>query len=107
MTPGSPGPATRILRGGDLAVQRIALLLSFAISAFVATYLVTRASKHAPEAPVPVSAPRVESPPPAAVPKPPTQDAPPGMVWVRPYEEDRTFYLVQAASGLISQIFGR
>jgi Ni/Co efflux regulator RcnB len=32
---------------------------------------------------------------------------PPGMVWVRPYEEDRNFYLVQAATGLISQIFGR
>lgn len=32
---------------------------------------------------------------------------PPGMVWVRPYEEDRTFYLVQAATGLISQILGR
>ena len=32
---------------------------------------------------------------------------PPGMVWVRPYQDDRTFYLVQAASGLISQIFGR
>ena len=32
---------------------------------------------------------------------------PPGMVWVRPYEQDRTFYLVQTASGLISQIFGR
>lgn len=35
--------------------------------------------------------------------------APPprGYVWVRPYEEDNTYYLVQAASGLISQIFGR
>jgi Ni/Co efflux regulator RcnB len=34
--------------------------------------------------------------------------APPqGMVWVRPYQDDRTFYLVQAASGLISQILGR
>lgn len=32
---------------------------------------------------------------------------PPGMVWVRPYEDDRNFYLVQAATGLISQIFGR
>jgi len=32
---------------------------------------------------------------------------PPGMVWVRPYQDDRTFYLVQAASGLISQILGR
>lgn len=35
--------------------------------------------------------------------------APPprGMVWVRPYEDSREFYLVQAATGLISQIFGR
>ncbi|WP_133478908.1 RcnB family protein [Cognatilysobacter segetis] len=32
---------------------------------------------------------------------------PPGLVWVRPYEQDRTFYLVQVATGLISQIFGR
>lgn len=32
---------------------------------------------------------------------------PPGMVWVRPYPEDRDFYLVQAATGLISQILGR
>lgn len=35
--------------------------------------------------------------------------APPprGMVWVQPYENSREFYLVQAATGLISQIFGR
>ena len=35
--------------------------------------------------------------------------APPprGMVWVQPYEEDRRFYLVQVATGLISQILGR
>lgn len=32
---------------------------------------------------------------------------PPGTVWVRPYQDDRTFYLVQVATGLISQIFGR
>jgi Ni/Co efflux regulator RcnB len=32
---------------------------------------------------------------------------PPGMVWVRPYQEDNNFYLVQAATGLISQILGR
>lgn len=32
---------------------------------------------------------------------------PPGMVWVRPYEDAREFYLVQAATGLISQILGR
>lgn len=32
---------------------------------------------------------------------------PPGMVWVRPYPDDRRFYLVQAATGLISQILGR
>lgn len=31
---------------------------------------------------------------------------PPGMVWVRPYPEARNFYLVQAATGLISQILG-
>lgn len=35
--------------------------------------------------------------------------APPprGMVWVRPYPDARDFYLVQAATGLISQILGR
>lgn len=35
--------------------------------------------------------------------------APPprGMVWVQPYEDARRFYLVQAATGLITQIFGR
>lgn len=34
--------------------------------------------------------------------------APPrGMVWVRPYEDSREFYLVQTATGLISQILGR
>ncbi|TZF86693.1 RcnB family protein [Cognatilysobacter lacus] len=35
--------------------------------------------------------------------------APPprGMVWVRPYQGDPNFYLVQAATGLISQILGR
>ena len=32
---------------------------------------------------------------------------PPGMVWVRPYPNDRDFYLVQTATGLISQILGR
>lgn len=32
---------------------------------------------------------------------------PPGMVWVRPYQDDPNFYLVQAATGLISQILGR
>lgn len=31
---------------------------------------------------------------------------PPGMVWVRPYEDDRRFYLVQLATGIISRIFG-
>ena len=34
-------------------------------------------------------------------------DAPPrGYRWVRPYEEDDTYYLVEIATGLISQIFG-
>ncbi|HEY4559439.1 MAG TPA: RcnB family protein [Lysobacter sp.] len=35
--------------------------------------------------------------------------APPprGMVWVRPYNDSNEFYLVQAATGLISQILGR
>ncbi len=35
--------------------------------------------------------------------------APPpnGYVWVRPYPEDKTYYMVQLASGLISQILGR
>ena len=34
-------------------------------------------------------------------------DAPPrGYRWVRPYEDDGTYYLVQVASGLISRIFG-
>lgn len=35
--------------------------------------------------------------------------APPprGMVWVQPYENTREFYLVQVATGLVSQIFGR
>ena len=34
--------------------------------------------------------------------------APPsGTVWVRPYEDSREFYLVQVATGIISQIFGR
>lgn len=35
--------------------------------------------------------------------------APPpnGYMWVRPYPEDDTYYMVQLASGLISQIFGR
>lgn len=34
-------------------------------------------------------------------------DQPPsGYVWVRPYAEDNTYYMVQLASGLISQIFG-
>ena len=34
--------------------------------------------------------------------------APPprGYRWVRPYEDDQTYYLVQIATGLISQIFG-
>lgn len=32
---------------------------------------------------------------------------PPGYMWVRPYPQDDTYYLVQLASGLISQIFGR
>lgn len=31
---------------------------------------------------------------------------PDGYVWVRPYEDDDQYYLVQAASGLIAQIFG-
>lgn len=37
------------------------------------------------------------------------QLAPPprGMVWVQPYENTREFYLVQAATGLVSQILGR
>lgn len=34
--------------------------------------------------------------------------APPrGTVWVQPYQSDRRFYLVQVATGLISQILGR
>jgi Ni/Co efflux regulator RcnB len=35
--------------------------------------------------------------------------APPprGTVWVRPYEDSREFYLVQAATGIVTQIFGR
>lgn len=35
--------------------------------------------------------------------------APPprGMVWVQPYQDTRNFYLVQVATGIISQIFGR
>lgn len=35
--------------------------------------------------------------------------APPpnGYMWVRPYPEDDTYYMIQLASGLISQIFGR
>ncbi|MGV8923281.1 MAG: RcnB family protein [Thermomonas sp.] len=32
---------------------------------------------------------------------------PAGYMWVRPYPEDNTYYMVQLASGLISQIFGR
>ena len=32
---------------------------------------------------------------------------PSGYMWVRPYPEDDTYYMVQLASGLISQIFGR
>ncbi len=32
---------------------------------------------------------------------------PSGYVWVRPYPEDNTYYMVQLATGLISQIFGR
>jgi len=32
---------------------------------------------------------------------------PSGYVWVRPYPEDNTYYMIQLASGLISQIFGR
>lgn len=34
--------------------------------------------------------------------------APPprGYVWVRPYEDDDDYYLVQITTGLISQIFG-
>ncbi|GAB6194776.1 RcnB family protein [Lysobacter xanthus] len=32
---------------------------------------------------------------------------PPGTVWVRPYQDSRNFYLVQVATGIISQIFGR
>lgn len=31
---------------------------------------------------------------------------PQGYVWVRPYPEDDTYYMVQLATGLISQIFG-
>lgn len=34
-------------------------------------------------------------------------EPPSGYVWVRPYPEDNTYYMVQMASGLISQIFGR
>lgn len=34
-------------------------------------------------------------------------DAPPrGYRWVRPYEDDKTYYLVQVTTGLISRIFG-
>jgi Ni/Co efflux regulator RcnB len=35
--------------------------------------------------------------------------APPprGYMWVRPYPQDDTFYMVQLATGLISEIFGR
>ena len=32
---------------------------------------------------------------------------PSGYVYVQPYPQDNTYYLVQLASGLISQIFGR
>ena len=32
---------------------------------------------------------------------------PSGYMWVRPYPEDNTYYMVQLASGLISQILGR
>lgn len=32
---------------------------------------------------------------------------PSGYVWVQPYPQDNTYYMVQLASGLISQIFGR
>ena len=34
--------------------------------------------------------------------------APPprGYMWVRPYEDDDTYYMVQLATGLITQIFG-
>ncbi|MEO6228258.1 MAG: RcnB family protein [Thermomonas sp.] len=32
---------------------------------------------------------------------------PSGYMWVRPYPQDNTYYMVQLASGLISQIFGR
>jgi Ni/Co efflux regulator RcnB len=37
------------------------------------------------------------------------QLAPPprGTVWVQPYEDSRRFYLVQVATGLITQILGR
>ena len=31
---------------------------------------------------------------------------PDGYMWVRPYEDDDTYYMVQLATGLISQIFG-
>ncbi len=31
---------------------------------------------------------------------------PPGYMWVRPYRDDDTYYMVQLATGLISQIFG-
>lgn len=31
---------------------------------------------------------------------------PPGHMWVRPYEDDDTYYMVQLATGLVSQIFG-
>jgi Ni/Co efflux regulator RcnB len=35
-------------------------------------------------------------------------DAPPsGYRYVRPYQDDNTYYLVQIATGVISQIFGR
>lgn len=32
---------------------------------------------------------------------------PAGYMWVRPYPQDNTYYMVQLASGLISQILGR
>ena len=31
----------------------------------------------------------------------------PGYVWVRPYPDVETYYLVQAATGLVDQIFGQ
>ena len=63
-------------------MPRIVLLTSLALGAFLAAYLFTKATRHAPATPISSASPHVESPPPAAVAKPPAEDAPPGMVWV-------------------------